>query len=318
MRGYIGNTDFGWYDFLRRRPDLDEVNFWFPKPGGLLRAASLDVATPFFFKLKAAHRHRIAGYGFLVLARELPAAYAWDVFGIKNGAPDSEAFYARIGQYRRELPRSDVRGATIGCLLITQPVFFPPDALVEGPEDWGQNTVRGRYQDLTQGVGARVWRDCLARTAQVQPTLLAEPTAAPLFPGGPRHGAEQVVRPRLGQGSFRVAVTEAYDRRCAITGEHALPVVEAAHIRPYADGGDHLVTNGIALRADLHRLFDRGYIGFDDDRRILVSRRLDRDFQNGKAYYAMEREGRQLVTVEPRWAADLSALAWHRARVFLD
>ena len=39
-----------------------------------------------------------------------------------------------------------------------------------------------------------------------------------------------------------------------------LPVLEAAHIRPYAHGGEHRVDNGLLLRSDLHTLFDRGYV----------------------------------------------------------
>jgi putative restriction endonuclease len=40
------------------------------------------------------------------------------------------------------------------------------------------------------------------------------------------------VQPRLGQGAFRLLVTDAYQRRCAVTGERTLPVLDAAHIRP--------------------------------------------------------------------------------------
>jgi putative restriction endonuclease len=68
------------------------------------------------------------------------------------------------------------------------------------------------------------------------------------------------VRPRLGQGTFRIATIQAYERACAVTGEHSLPALEAAHIRPFAEGGTHDVSNGLLLRADLHRLFDRGYV----------------------------------------------------------
>jgi putative restriction endonuclease len=50
-----------------------------------------------------------------------------------------------------------------------------------------------------------------------------------------RYGNPLMVRPRLGQGSFRVLVTEIYQRRCALTGEKTLPVLEAAHIKPYAE-----------------------------------------------------------------------------------
>jgi putative restriction endonuclease len=48
-----------------------------------------------------------------------------------------------------------------------------------------------------------------------------------------------------------------------------LPVLDTAHIRPFADGGAHDVDNGIALRVDLHGLFDRGYVTFDQQRRLV-------------------------------------------------
>ena len=73
--------------------------------------------------------------------------------------------------------------------------------------------------------------------------------------------------PRLGQGAFRVLVTDAYRRRCTISNERTLPVLEAAHIRPYADNGPHQLSNGLLLRSDLHRLFDLGYFTVDPDRR---------------------------------------------------
>ena len=47
-------------------------------------------------------------------------------------------------------------------------------------------------------------------------------------------GKPQIVLPRLGQGSFRIVVTDAYERRCALTGERTLPVLDAAHIKPYS------------------------------------------------------------------------------------
>lgn len=121
------------------------------------------------------------------------------------------------------------------------------------------------------------------------------------------------MRPRLGQGIFRVSVLEAYGRACAVTGEHSLPVLDTAHIRPFADGGQHHIDNGLSLRVDLHRLFDRGYVTFDDRRRLVVSRRLREDFENGKTYYAMEGTTlRDSAEAQPE-----KALAWHREHVFL-
>ena len=75
-----------------------------------------------------------------------------------------------------------------------------------------------------------------------------------------RYGAPTLIRPRLGQATFRVVVTDAYDRRCSITRERTLPALEAAHIRPYADGGNHSPSNGLLLRRDIHALFDAGYV----------------------------------------------------------
>jgi len=45
--------------------------------------------------------------------------------------------------------------------------------------------------------------------------------------------------------------------------------VEAAHIRPVADGGPDLVSNGIALTRTVHWMFDRHLITFDDDWRLM-------------------------------------------------
>lgn len=327
MRAYVGNTDLHWYRFLRDRPDLDEVNFWFPSPGGLLRAGHTDTLAPFLFKLKAERDHAVCGFGFLVDAMKMPAWFAWDTFGHKNGAPSEQEMYERIGRYRKPPAGMPFRQLEIGCLIVVQPVFFPEDQLVAAPEDWKRNVVRGAYYDTDAGVGARLWADCMERAAHLAAPvpLVAQGSQGQLGlpgfshqPAADKWGTPQLVRPRLGQGAFRVAVTKAYDGACAVTREHSLPVIEAAHIRPYASAGAHEVSNGIALRADLHRLFDRGYVTFDEEHRIVVSRRLKEDYENGARYYKMQDTKTQLWTpkkVEAR--PDAGALAWHREAVFL-
>jgi putative restriction endonuclease len=99
-------------------------------------------------------------------------------------------------------------------------------------------------------------------------------------------GKELTTRPRLGQGGFRVMVMDEYSRRCAITGEKTLPVLEAAHIKPYAENGPHQVSNGILMRSDLHTLFDNGYMTLTKEFNIEVSRRIREEFSNGREYYA--------------------------------
>lgn len=122
--------------------------------------------------------------------------------------------------------------------------------------------------------------------------------------------------PRLGQGTFRVSVTDAYGRACAITSEHSLPALEAAHIRSFARDGPHEVANGILLRADLHRLFDKGYVTVTPDHRLEVSSRLKADYSNGRSYYPLSGQTVRLpATPRDRPAAEF--LTWHNENVYL-
>jgi hypothetical protein len=80
----------------------------------------------------------------------------------------------------------------------------------------------------------------------------------PLAIDDERKTALRSVTVRSGQGAFRDALLRAYDGRCAITACDVPEVLEAAHIRPYKGVRTNVVTNGILLRADLHRLWDTG------------------------------------------------------------
>lgn len=66
--------------------------------------------------------------------------------------------------------------------------------------------------------------------------------------------AEIWLRPR--QAQFRQKVFETFGSACIISGCSTLEALEAAHIVPVASEGGDDATNGIPLRADLHRLFD--------------------------------------------------------------
>jgi putative restriction endonuclease len=268
---------------------------------------------PFFFKLKAPH-HAIAGFGFFAGFSVLPDWLAWDTFGDANGVPSLSALRERLAGIQDGARISADPGGRIGCCLIAEARFFPREAWVVPPRDWSPRIQSGAGYDLEAGEGARVWRDCLERSQQrVDSELVYRPhdSSPP-----PRHGTPVLHTPRLGQGIFRNRVLDAYGRACAVTQEHSLPVVEAAHIKPFADGGEHAVTNGLALRADIHRLFDRGYVTVDEDSRFVVSRRLKDEFENGRSYYRFQGQSLELPSgAEARPEAD--ALRWHREEVFL-
>jgi len=111
-------------------------------------------------------------------------------------------------------------------------------------------------------------------------------------------------------------VTDSYSRRCAVTGERTLPALDAAHIRPYADGGEHEARNGLLLRRDIHSLFDAGYVTVTPEYRFEVSRRIREEFENGRDYYAMHGAAITLPGSTDR-CPDRFSLEWHNENRFL-
>ena len=298
MRGYVAPTDLAWFDFLSSQSGIDEVNFWRPSGAGF---KALKVGEPFFFKLKAP-RNAIGGFGFYARTDRLPLWLAWETFGVANGGPDQSSLLRRVNANRSD---AALLSSHIGCISLVGTRFFTPDEFVSVPGDWRGPIVAGKGYDLSSGEGLRLWRQCLERAGGVA-AVEADAT---------RFGAPRLVAPRLGQGSFRLAVYEAYDRACAVTGEHSLPVLEAAHIKPYSIGGAHDVSNGLPLRRDLHRLFDLGYVSFRPDLTFMVSDALQLEYDNGKAYYEMA--GRPLrVPARSDQQPDETHLAWHRETVY--
>jgi putative restriction endonuclease len=300
---YVGLTDPDWYTFLSSQRRLDEVNFW--RPHGGTQFGAIPRGAPFVFKLRAPDR-AIAGFGFFERFEEMPAWLAWECFGTSNGAATFEEFVERIVRLRGD-GASASGDFEIGCVLLTAPVFFSKDQLVEPPRDWARTGIQqGKRYDVATGEGARVWVDCLRRAHDQGGYWNVEPLPAI----GERYGAPIEVRPRLGQGTFSLAVRDAYSGSCAVTREHSLPVLEAAHIKPYAEGGVHAVSNGLLLRSDLHRLYDRGYVTVMPDFTFKVSERLRSEYRNGKTYYALD-GSRIHMPAAPDLMPDRSALEWH-------
>jgi putative restriction endonuclease len=130
-----------------------------------------------------------------------------------------------------------------------------------------------------------------------------------------RDGVPVPVRPRLGQGLFSFAVRDAYRGACAVTQEHTVPVLEAAHIVPYSQGGKHNIGNGLFLRRDLHSLFDRGYVTVTPDYIFQVGNSLRDEYHNGRSYYSLDRH--PISVPEPTgWKPNREYLEWHGKEIF--
>ena len=112
-------------------------------------------------------------------------------------------------------------------------------------------------------------------------------------------------------------VMDEYLRKCAITGEKTLPVLEAAHIQPYSENGPHKICNGIFMRSDLHTLFDGGYMTLTKEFNVEVSKRIREEFSNGREYYALH--GKKLISLPENLSnrPDPAFLEWHQLNRYL-
>jgi len=314
MNAYLASTDPDWFRFLSDRAvrsEVDEVNFWMPKPwGGNFRV--LHDGQPLLFKLRRPH-NAVAGGGFFKHYWEIPLSIAWDSFGWKNGAESHLEVWRRIKRLRREHPRPG-DDPVIGCILLVEPFFWHEDLWIHDPPGWQKNIQRGRTYDLSQGEGHTLWSMVMDRMAEDRRRRHpgAPATELTLFGGY----SDPALRPmRLGQGTFRALVTDTYRRECAVTRERALPALDAAHIRPFSEVQGHSVRNGLLLRSDVHRLFDAGYLTVTPEHRVEASTRMREDFDDGDNYLRLH--GAEVwVPPAPEFQPDPDALRWHNEERF--
>lgn len=309
MKIYVGVTDYNWFSILKSA-NCEEVNFW--KPGSDTTFKALDTNDLFLFKLHSPYNY-IVGGGYFVRFSILPTFIAWDTFGIQNGARNLKELNEHVLKYKKR-NKIDTASENIGCIILSEPFFFDEKDWIPVPENWSNSIVQGKTYLTQTEIGQRLYYQIEER---LNHQSINDKTASLINSTGERYGSGQTIRHRLGQGSFRIIVTEAYNRKCAITGERTLPVLDAVHIRPYAEEGPHAIQNGLLLRTDFHALFDKGYITIDDKYTISVSNRLYEDFGNGKIYYT--HHGKKLL-VFPNQASDLPSkefLHWHNEHRYL-
>jgi putative restriction endonuclease len=297
---YIANTDNDWFDFLSSRGGLTEVNFW--QPGGK-EFHAIEAGELLAFRLKSP-RDKIGGFGVLSSSSVLPLQIAWETFREANGVISYDALRAAIARYR---PDENVGTATnIGCRILVEPLFLPANSWIDLPPSWSRNIVGGKRYSTDVAEGLDLWNRLLE----------AAPLGNEISEPAVRYGSPTLITPRLGQGAFRIAVTEAYNRQCAVSDGKVLPVLDAAHIRPYSEGGLHIKANGILLRKDIHSILDAGYATVDTEYRFVVSNKVKEVFNNGEEYRRLH--GKQLRL--PRRQADwpnLDFLRWHNNERYL-
>jgi putative restriction endonuclease len=128
------------------------------------------------------------------------------------------------------------------------------------------------------------------------------------------------VRRRVRRPGFAEDVLRAYAYQCAMCGfDGALgrnPVgLEAAHVRWHSQDGPDVVTNGLALCALHHALFDLGVLGLTPDLHIRVSSLYVARNEAGRAVDRLA--GQALLAPRPGLSVvEVTHISWHHRQVF--
>lgn len=120
---------------------------------------------------------------------------------------------------------------------------------------------------------------------------------------------------------FQKVVPMAYEFRCAFCDFSALMLgehvgLDAAHVRMHSKDGPSTIDNGILLCALHHRLFDRGALGLDEDRRILVSQQLS--ITDGRSNRSLlDLAGRRMRLPQSAYVPPaIEHIEWHHENLF--
>jgi putative restriction endonuclease len=130
----------------------------------------------------------------------------------------------------------------------------------------------------------------------------------------PETEREAIVRSRRGQGLFKQRVL-LHERRCRVTGVDRLTHLVASHCKPWRDSSNEERLdgeNGLLLTPSIDHLFDRGFIGFEDSGRLIIS-----PVAHKPSLRKMGVESERPVTVGDFTAGQKQFLDWHRDKVLL-
>ncbi|MFT3880798.1 MAG: HNH endonuclease [Gemmatales bacterium] len=131
---------------------------------------------------------------------------------------------------------------------------------------------------------------------------------------------ESLVRVRRVQSFFRTALLVSYESRCAISGIAITDLLVASHIIPWRISEEHRAnpSNGILLNALFDRAFDSGFMTFDEDLRVVLSKRLKEKLIAPVLHCSfLDVEGQKL-RLPKRLPPMAESLDYHRQNVFQE
>jgi putative restriction endonuclease len=128
---------------------------------------------------------------------------------------------------------------------------------------------------------------------------------------------ERVVARPFRDAAFAVAIKDAYQNMCAMSGLRIInggghAEVQAAHICPVSEDGPDSPRNGVALTGTVHWMFDRGLVSIDDDYTILIAK----DRLPDAAVRLLNENHRLLLPAREDLRPHRHFLSYHRNNIF--
>lgn len=128
---------------------------------------------------------------------------------------------------------------------------------------------------------------------------------------------ESMVRVRVNQNFFRMAVLAAYDFKCCITGLEITELLNASHIVPWTNDKKERLNprNGLCLNVLHDRAFDRGLITIDSVYRVVLAKRISTHTDEASFVFLHKYAGRSL-RLPNRFLPEQSFVEYHRRNIF--
>jgi putative restriction endonuclease len=131
-----------------------------------------------------------------------------------------------------------------------------------------------------------------------------------------RSYAERVAKVRMHQPLFRQRVLLAYQNRCSICRLRHTRLLDAAHVLADADGGQPVVTNGIAMCKIHHAAYDADIFGIDPKYKVGVRRDVMEELDGPTLRYTLQEINGSQIELPTRHSArpnpDLLEVRWQR------
>lgn len=284
---------------------LDEVNLWYSNN----RGSKLTEGTLFLFRSKPdenSNEQYIIGGGFFDKAeKNMTYSDAWKYYREANGVTSEKGFH--------EIAKSKDSNKLIVSYIIRNPFFLDENEWIDYYEviskEIPKKTPREplRHFKFGEPETKRIWKSITKKFANID---AHKSIYKDVNNQGDLNRAYQNTRP--GQWAFRREILKLFNDTCAVTGINVTEIIEAAHIIPYSVVAKHEISNGIALRADLHKLLDSGYATIRKNGKkfqFIISDRFWKDHNNrSKKYKDWHKKD---ITMPSGYNLDEKSLEWH-------